>query len=240
VIEQLKYLYRAYRFRYKLDTNEINYLTQQLKAGDIAVDIGAHKGGYLYWMHKSVKKKGAVYAFEPQVKLYSYLKTRYDNTANVTVENMGLSNTPGEVSFYIPKTAKGDSPGARIDHQEEETYDQATIQTTTLDQYFLERDIFPNLLKIDVEGHEKQVIEGGLKLLKTTRPKLLIECENRHLSNGTIFDVFQLLTDIGYKGYFFLNNQRQSLDLFQVDVHQKTGVGRFWADKDYINNFIFE
>lgn len=242
MIKQLKYTYRAYRFRYKLDPNEINYLIGHLKPGDIAVDIGAHKGAYLYWMRHSTKKQGTVFAFEPQVKLYHYLKSVYSNPkhSNITIENKGLSNQMGEVSFFIPKTAKGDSPGARIDRQEQEAYDQTTIQTTTLDQYFLDRNIHPNLIKIDVEGHEKQVIEGGLKLLETTHPALLIECENRHLTNSTVYDVFRLLTDIGYKGFFFQNNKRVPLELFDVETHQKSGEGSFWETKDYINNFIFE
>lgn len=239
MIEKIKYIYRAFRIRYRLDKNEINYLVDNLKPGDIAIDIGAHKGGYLYWMKKTVQH-GTVYAFEPQVKLYNYLKAYYENTDRVTIENMGLSNKSGEVQFYIPETAKGDSPGARIGSLKEQTYNQTTIQTTTLDAYFLDRNIHPSFIKIDVEGHEQQVIRGGLNLLQTARPILLIECENRHLTNSTISDVFSLLTDIGYKGYFFLDNQRQPLENFNISVHQKIGDGRFWAEKDYINNFIFE
>lgn len=239
MIEQLKYSYRAFRFRYKLDQQEINYLIRQLNPGDSAVDIGAHKGGYLYWMKKTVQQ-GTVYAFEPQVKLYNYLQSIHKNTKNITIENMGLSDQPGSVQFYIPKTAKGDSPGARIDSQQNTEYNQTTIQTTTLDTYFLNRNIHPQFIKIDVEGHEKQVILGGLELLKTAKPTLLMECENRHLPNGTIFDVFRLLTDIGYQGYFFKDKQRLPLEQFDAAIHQKTGVGRFWEAQEYINNFMFE
>jgi len=239
LIGKIKYIYRAFRIRFRLDKNEINYLVHNLKPGDIAVDIGAHKGGYLYWMKKAVQH-GRVYAFEPQVKLFNYLNSYYNNTDRVTIEHMGLSNKSGEVQFYIPKTAKGDSPGARIDSLQEESYSQTTIQTTTLDTYFLDRNIHPSFIKIDVEGHEQQVIRGGLKLLQTAKPTLLIECENRHLSDCTVLDVFRLLTDIGYKGYFFRNDQLQSIENFDASVHQKTGAGRFWAEKDYINNFIFE
>lgn len=239
LIKQIKYAYRAYRFRYKLDKQEINYLIEQLKPGDIAVDIGAHKGGYLYWMKKSVQQ-GSVYAFEPQVKLYQYLNSVHQNTDRLTIENLGLSDQLGEVQFYIPKTATGDSPGARINSLQDTVYDQTTIQTTTLDAYFLERNIHPRFIKIDVEGHEKQVIQGGLNLLQTAKPSLLMECENRHLTNSTIFDVFRLLTDIGYKGYFFKDKKRLPLEAFEVNVHQKIGDGRFWTASDYINNFMFE
>lgn len=239
MIEQIKYIYRAYRFRYKLDKQEINYLIRQLKPGDISVDIGAHKGGYLYWMKKTVQQ-GKVYAFEPQVKLYNYLQSIHQKNSHITIENRGLSNQQGTVQFFIPKTAKGDSPGARIDSQQNTDYDKTTIQTTTLDTYFLDRNIHPRFIKIDVEGHEKQVIQGGLQLLKTAKPTLLMECENRHLPNGSVSDVFRLLTDIGYKGYFFKDQQRLPLEQFDPNMHQKTGPGSFWEASDYINNFMFE
>ncbi len=242
MIKQLKYTYRAYRFRYKLDQNEINYLVNHLKPGDIAVDIGAHKGAYLYWMRHAIKEKGTAFAFEPQVKLYHYLTSVYSNPkhSNTTIENMGVSNQTGEVSFYIPTTLKGDSPGARIDRLVQKAVQETTIKTTTLDQYFLERNIHPNLIKIDVEGHEKQVIEGGIKLLQTAQPTLIVECENRHLRNSSVADVFQLLTDIGYKGFFFLDNKQIPLEEFDLSIHQKNEGKRFWEAKDYINNFIFE
>ena len=113
MIDQIKYTYRAYRFRYKIDPDEINYLRANLKKGDVAVDIGAHKGGYLYWMRKGVGKEGKVFAFEPQKKLFDYLQS-IARQENVVIEHMGVSSEEGEATFFTPKTKKGDSPGARI------------------------------------------------------------------------------------------------------------------------------
>lgn len=243
MLKKIKYIYRAYRFKYKIDPNEIAYIIRNLKKGDVAVDIGSHKGGYLYWFRKSVGKDGRVFAFEPQTKLYNYLKDiieTYDYR-NVKVEHKGLSVKEGKVSFFIPKTSKGDSPGARIDFVDDGTdFTESEIDITTLDKYFFEADLRPKLIKIDVEGHEKQVLLGGMQLLRSCQPKLLMECENRHLQEGTITDVFKVLLDIGYHGYFFKDGKLIPLAEFDVAVHQKTGEGRFWEEAGYINNFVFE
>ena len=242
MIERLKCLYRANRFRYKIDPDEINFIIAHLKKGDIAVDLGAHKGGYLYWMQKKVGNEGKVFGFEPQVKLFNYLKNLKATFSwnHVQLENMGVSAKEGEVDFFIPKTEKGDSPGARIDFVEDGLeYEASKIKITTLDQYFLDRQIFPNLIKIDVEGHEKQVLLGGINLLKTHKPVILMECENRHLEGESVFDVFDVLLEIGYEGFFFESGKLKPIKEFSLEKNQKIGAGRFWEAEGYVNNFVF-
>lgn len=244
MINKLKFLYRAYRYKYLIDTPEIKYLIANLSSGDIGVDIGSHKGGYLYWFRNRVGKTGKVYAFEPQTKLYRYLTqvVSWFGYENVIVENKGISSEIGKINFYIPPTNSGSSPGARIDFEEKETIVDSTniIEITTLDKYFLENEIIPQLIKIDVEGHEKNVILGGVELLKKYHPRIILECENRHLIDYNIFSVFDLLTEIGYQGFFFDGAKMNSITEFDLDKNQKVGEGRFWEEKGYINNFIFQ
>lgn len=241
-MKQLKYIYRAYRYKYLIDPPEIKFIQQHLRKGDVAIDIGSHKGGYLYWMHKMVGQDGFVYGFEPQPKLFNYLKETLVGEAyqNVILENKGVSNQEGKVNFHIPITAKGTSPGAKIGHFEDGTANQKVeIEVVTLDNHFYYDRIYPNLIKIDVEGHEKEVLQGGIELLKKCKPALVIECENRHLPDSDVLDVFSVLFEIGYKGYFFENGSMQPINKFDATVHQKVGEGSFWEAKGYINNFIF-
>ncbi|MCH2046172.1 MAG: FkbM family methyltransferase, partial [Saprospiraceae bacterium] len=226
-----------------LDKNELAYLCHHLNRGEVAVDIGEHKGGYLYWMRKKVGKEGKVYAFEPQELLFDYLNQIKQLNAyeNVTLENLAMSNAIKKVDFFIPVNGKASSPGARIGQAKTtQAHKKIDIQTTTLDHYFLDKGIQPSLIKIDVEGHEKEVLLGGQKLLAAAQPKILMECETRHLINHDIFEVFKVLTHLGYKGYFFEHNQLRPIHEFQVDKHQKVTEGRYWTSKNYVNNFIFE
>lgn len=243
MITLIKFINRAYRYRFRSDANEIKYIMSNLKEGDVTVDIGAHKGGYLYWMQKKVGKTGRVFGFEPQVKLYRYLKKiiQLRNYTNVIIENKGISSHEGAVNFFIPETKKGSSPGARIGLLNNGThYHKTQITNTTLDSYFFAHNICPSLIKIDVEGHEKQLLLGGIKLLKKVKPKILMECENRHLSEGTIFDVFDVLLKMGYHGYYFKNKTLTTISSFNIATDQRFLKRHFWQANRYINNFIFE
>jgi FkbM family methyltransferase len=243
ITKKIKYRYRSLRYRYLLDPQEIKFIVKNTSEGDTCVDIGSHKGGYLYWLRKKVGKQGKVYAFEPQIKLYKYLQeiVKINNYNNVILEKRGLSDHVGKTEFYIPKSKNGTSPGARIDMLGNSNhYEKVTIDLQTLDQYFLLNKIYPDLIKIDVEGHEKKVLLGGLELLKTCMPKILLECEYRHLMEGEdIVDVFNILTRIGYKGYFYTGSKINPISDFRREVHQRTEKGNFWDKKGYINNFIF-
>jgi len=242
--EKIKYRYRSLRYRYLLDVQELKYIVHNLNPGDVCVDIGCHKGGYLYWLQKRVGQQGKVYAFEPQIKLFQYLEEisnlyHYDN---VVLENLGLSNESGATDFYIPISKNGTSPGARIDLLEDRNnYKKETIELVTLDQYFYQRKIFPKLIKIDVEGHEKKVLLGGMEMIKSCKPKLIIECEYRHLKDGEdIADVYNLLKQFGYKGYFYLGNELKPFSEFDKQKHQKFEFGNYWDKRNYVNNFIFD
>ena len=75
-----------------------------LRRGDVAVDVGAYKGGYTYWMREAVGDAGTVFAFEPQPELASYLRqcVRDFNWRNVRIEEIGLSSESGERMLHAP------------------------------------------------------------------------------------------------------------------------------------------
>jgi len=244
MIQAIKYLYRAFRYRYRIDPIEIAYILRSLKPGDVAVDIGCHKGGYLYWMRKKVGKSGQCYAFEPQPKLYNYLKAILQRFAyqNVILEHKGVSSKAGVFHLYIPKTASGASPGASLNAIADQgnAVEKVEVQTVTLDAYFFERGIVPSLFKIDVEGHEAEVLKGGEQLLRQHHPRILMECETRHLKNGSVGDILQMMKGWGYRGFFILRGKLHAVETFDPAIHQKQSEGRFWEAPGYVNNFVFE
>ncbi len=104
---RLRYLYRAYRYRFRVDPAEIRFIRQCLRPGQVAVDIGCHKGAYAYWMRRSVGPSGIVYAFEPQPQQVTYLRDafaamQYDN---VVLVPMAVSNKCGQMPLYLPATS---------------------------------------------------------------------------------------------------------------------------------------
>ena len=57
-LQNLQFIYRAWRYRVKLEPKEISFMIRSLSSGDRVVDIGAHKGAYTYWMQKAVGPNG--------------------------------------------------------------------------------------------------------------------------------------------------------------------------------------
>jgi FkbM family methyltransferase len=208
-----------------------------LQQGDIAVDIGANKGGYTYWMARTVQKTGAVFAFEPQKNLAKYLDDMlkaagFDNTH---VESLGISSSVGERTIVIPAPSQEYSPGASFEIEPQDKYYSYPVKVDTLDHYFLNKSNARPIkfIKCDVEGHELEIFRGGASILKEDRPVLLFECEQRHMQKNTTKDVFHFLAALGYEGEFIYDKKFYPLSEFDPARHQIVG------QKPYANNFLF-
>lgn len=236
MLDRVRFLYRAQRYKNSLDKAEIAYLCSTLKAGDTAIDIGAHKGAYSYWMARSVGKQGRCFAFEPQPELYDYLKkiTRKMGLNQIKVELTALSDKSGPAVLHLPDDHRT-SPGASLEAKST-MLREIEVTTSTIDKYFREMEIAPRLIKIDVEGHELAVLKGGEEMLKNHRPAVMVECEERHSSTQAVFDY---LLNLGFEGSFFFNGGRLALSKFDLTKHQSQKGDRFWMKSTYVNNFIF-
>ena len=92
----LRWIFRAWRYRLVVEKHEIQFMLNHLKLGYTAIDIGAHKGAYTYWMSKYVGNEGRVFSFEPQPVLYNQLVSliKHSNNKNINLEASALSSTP--------------------------------------------------------------------------------------------------------------------------------------------------
>ncbi|MBF0284296.1 MAG: FkbM family methyltransferase [Magnetococcales bacterium] len=235
-MEGLRLWHRAWRYRLGRDHNEIRFLLDHLQPGQTAVDVGAHKGAYTHWMRHAVGEGGRVIAFEPQPLLAARLEQLFPQPGTVTVERLALSARGGTSRLLLPG-AGDSSPGARLmDDGETEEAGRVVgeIALTTLDDYLLPRKLAPALLKIDVEGREMEVLQGGTGLLSSARPHILLECEARHQRGHAMADVFAVLRELGYEGGFFLQDRPQPLSAFRPEMQ-----GADFHAKGYINNFFF-
>lgn len=234
-----RFFYRALKARYRGERQEIAAVLRGLAPGDVAVDAGAHKGAYTYWMRRAVGEGGRVFAFEPQARLAAYLTAlgaslRWEN---VSVRECALSDRAGLGTLRVPRV--GSSQGAALSDgaagQDEEA---VPVRLATLDAELAGAGRVA-FLKVDVEGHELAVFRGAARILAEDSPVVLFECELRHLRGHSTEAVFEHLRRLGYEGRFFAPRTLQPLSEFDPAIHQRRGPGRFWEAPGYCNNFLF-
>jgi FkbM family methyltransferase len=153
----------------------VRVIKDMLEPGMTFFDIGAHFGQYTLIASAKVDEKGIVHAFEPGPQQMGYLQYNIDlnNRNNVKLNSLALSNSSGEVQFAIgPKANLGAS------HLAKPGEDSISVHSITLDDYCDENAVRKiDIMKIDVEGAEKFVLDGGRRILTMSPPKAVFyEC----------------------------------------------------------------
>jgi FkbM family methyltransferase len=230
--DRIRFLYRAWRYRCRVEPAEIRFLLQSVKPGQTCLDIGGHKGAFTYWLQRRVGPTGKVYAFEPQPELFAYLEraTQSLGLHNVKVVYAAVSSSSGKCQLFRPTDAP--SPGATVEPGIHAGW-SLMVPKVALDQYlggFQGNRI--SFVKCDVEGHELDVFRGAESILREHRPTLLFECEQRHNRRRPIAQVFDYLMSLGYDGHFFQQRRLRSLSDFPAAQSDYGQAG-------YAYNFLF-
>lgn len=167
------------------DRIALNIINKYLPENAVILDIGANIGSHtVYWALERNAKK--IYSFEPLDATYEILERNVElNKLQNCVEtyNVGLYSTEckakvaqyniiniGNTSFTPEKNGK--------------------FVLKTLDSFDFKDKI--DLIKIDVEGAEVEVLQGGIKTLRKYKPVLVIESFNRKV------EVDKFLSDLDY------------------------------------------
>ena len=225
---RLYYILRANR-ELRRGEAELRILPFLMDANRISVDAGANKGVFTYWMERLSRH---VYAYEPNPKMFKTLEKSIGSKA--TVNFAALSDQAGEFALRVPKSSRGrySNQGASLNHYKVgDSYGEVMVQTRRLDDEGL-TDV--GFIKIDVEGHEMEVLDGALGTIKRDRPNLLIEMEQRH-TGRPIEDDIKRVTDLGYRMLFLHQGTLKCGNLFDGDRYQRNIKG----NQDYVFNFIF-
>lgn len=223
--------YYYYKASLKLE-HELIILPKLISGCRAAVDIGANRGLYTYFLSGFCKK---VVSFEPQPWCFAKIAT-YATYAkqNITAHNVGLSSAAGSLDLYIPR----DSDGAILDglasFRHTNNSDRLEVPVKRLDDYALAEVDF---IKIDVEGHEYEVLDGAKETILGNKPVLLIEIEQRHL-NRPIEDIFNKIIQFGYEGFFLHGQDMVGINNFTYRENQEPYLENVF-DKRYVNNFFF-
>jgi FkbM family methyltransferase len=225
--------WRAQRYLRTTEVDECRFVRESLQPGQAALDIGAHRAAYTYWMSRIVGPRGAVYAFEPQPALAEQLD-RFASTCrhrNVRVCPVALSDHAGEALLAVPREF---AAGATLEYGAVPAGTELLrVPLATLDDYLdaiqAQRPIA--LIKCDVELYELHVLRGGRRTLERDRPILLVESHALTGVPAAANATFDFLQQLGFQGYFFHHRELVPLASYRADVHEVT--------QEVVQNFVF-
>jgi FkbM family methyltransferase len=168
----------------KLIEPELNFLLEQCWDRGIAIDVGANEGLYSYAVAKLFDR---VEAFEPNETASADLRDY--NCPKINLHGVALSRSEGEATLHVPILAHGliNVGYGSLERETLPPSDSVTTQivrTKTLDSYGFENIAF---IKIDVEGHELQVLEGATETIARCRPIILLETKAPARSSAFTF-----------------------------------------------------
>jgi len=185
------------------ELRQIDFLLQRVKAGDVALDVGAHVGQYAVLLGALTGPTGHVSSFEPDPIARSVLERNIalNNFGDrVSVETVALSDENGSHTFFslggnsmssLARTGLGTAA-----HSDEVR--EYNVQTMRMDDFLAARGLSPAWIKIDTEGAEVLILRGATKTLKSARG-ILCEIHPYAWSEfGSTFD--ELLTLVNASG----------------------------------------
>lgn len=181
-------------------------LEKLVEPGDTVFDIGANIGAHTLGLARSVGPAGRVYAFEPAdfavEKLKRNLELNPELKARTRVQQALLvaqAGSEGQKEIYASWPLETDRPVHPKHRGRLVTTANAAVDT--LDD-FVQREGLErlDLIKIDVDGHELAVLQGGRRTLARFRPTLLMEMSPYvHAEEGGSFaGLVELLREAGY------------------------------------------
>jgi len=203
-----------------------------------AIDVGAHRGLYSLYLERIVGPD-RLHLFEPVPELHRYLRRLFPRAH---VHSVALSDAPGESTLSVP-VIQGRQFVSRATLQPDLEEVGATgrsqlpVVTRRLDDYLEDGTLHDvGFLKIDVEGHELQVLRGAQRLLRTSRPVLLVEIECRH-HRFPVSRVHEWLHDVGYDLYFLNPAGTNLVAIREFSAERDQDPSAMGAGR-YVNNFF--
>jgi FkbM family methyltransferase len=222
----------------KTAEQELSYLDRIVPEGAVTVDVGANCGLYT---RKLAQLSRRVYAFEPSHAMADLL--RRTSAPNVSVHEVALSDHTGHAELFIPQDGQdlihglaSLEPGVGASSK---AVASVNVPTARLDAIIRQDVAF---VKIDVEGHELNVLKGAVELLEHSQPVFLVEAEERHRLRATR-SIFEFFEERSYRGFFLKEGSAAPIDQFSpLELQDPSALlpdGGRKRGQSYVNNFFF-
>lgn len=181
------------------------FLIRTLDEDDVFFDIGANFGFYSLLAAELVTA-GRIVAFEPVPYVFESLKTNARAAGNVEAVDSAVSDREGLLDFDEAPASRhtGSSfseESSRLPGAPHFEFKKIKVRSTTVDEFCARTKLVPTVIKVDVEGAEKLVIEGARRTLASASPTLIMEVWKPPTRNQNHRDAARLLEEAGYRPY---------------------------------------
>ena len=197
----------------------VKLLERYLSTGSTMMDVGANLGFVSLNAARIVGPSGHVVSVDPQKRILERLSENIalNGVKNISVIPTALSAEEGEAVF----NAATDAGLSRLDNRSQNNFgmdvkEKYQVKKVTLDSVI--DDQFdgqaPDLIKIDVEGHEYQVLQGASRTLGQQKSIVILEVNPGALKQNdvTLSDILALVEPLGYEAKWI---QSHSADWFR-------------------------
>lgn len=176
-LKKLRYRRQIERRTFTTPEPEYPMLAKFVSEGDWVLDVGANVGHYTVRLSELVGPQGRVLAFEPIPETFATLTSNLRSVPadNVSLINAAVSDRHELLSMSIPTFDNGATNYYRASIGSEHNAAIPVISLAIDDLDLADRVTF---VKIDVEGHERAVIDGMHNLIRRDRPILVLETED--------------------------------------------------------------
>ena len=173
-------------------TDEIYLLAQIITPGMCILDAGAFIGTHTLAFSEFTGVTGKVYSFEPRKEIYAILleNLALNDRKNVTALNMGLAEKEQILNLQSLDIGQRINFGGLALDANDNTLDSGNYQVrvSTIDDFLFEK---LDVIKLDVEGMERKVLDGATKIVSRDRPIIFCEC-NSLIGGSEIFAYCQI------------------------------------------------
>ena len=154
-----------------------NAFLNESKSSQVIYDVGSNVG--YFSLLAALNTKSRIYSFDPIPEIAKQFRTLMelnDLNEDVKLTEVALSNEIGKIKMVTPGTHEQGLMVSALRGQKVDVDSGVLVDMTTLDHLVFEENFPPpDLIKLDVEGAEALVLEGGERTLRHYKPKILIE-----------------------------------------------------------------
>jgi FkbM family methyltransferase len=195
----------------------------------VAIDVGANYG---IWSYHLSKLFANVEAFEPIWECCDVIRNTHRK--NINVHNEALSSSCGSLEVKIQKESNRLLLQPTKLNCADEQSERITVVAKTLDDCAFSDVSF---IRINVAGHELEVLKGAENTIKRDKPVMIVEIEQRHL-DFLMSRVFERMSTLGYSAYFLSGRRLRPYSEFSYERDQMPYLNNL-TSIFYVDSFIF-